>query len=242
MSEVAAPYDLLPESRIRQAVARRMRASVTEKPHVTLHARAAAENLLAARSQFGHGTGGPETTRPTLTVILAAVVSRCLRKFPRVNGHIQGSEIRLYKVVNLAVAVALQDGLITPVLRDCDRKDVPEIASELSRLTERARSGTLSPSDVADGTFTLTNLGAEGVEFFTPIINPPQLAILGIGAIREEAKLVGDVFRAVPHLYLSLSFDHAAMDGRPAAEFLKLVVDAVEDPFASFQAQTGAMS
>ncbi|TQN43061.1 2-oxoacid dehydrogenase/acyltransferase catalytic subunit [Blastococcus colisei] len=202
-----------------------MRAAVAEMPHVTLHARADASALVAARAGLNARADVP---RLSLTAVLARVVVEALREYPRVNGRTEEGEIRLYKRVNLGVAVALEDGLTVPVLRDAQEMDVDAVGAAIVDVSDRARSGRIKLADLADATFTLSTLGAHGVEFFTPIINPPQLAILGVGAVRDEIRLQNGSPVAVPVLYLSLSFDHAAMDGVQAARFLELLVAKVE--------------
>lgn len=202
-----------------------MRAAATEMPHVTLHARADASELVAVRRHLNSRPGVP---RVSLTAVLARVVVEALREYPRVNGRTEDGEIRLYKRVNLGVAVALEDGLTVPVLRDAEEMDVDAMAAAIVDAGERARSNRIKLADLADGTFTLSTLGAHGVEFFTPIINPPQLAILGVGTVRDEVRLRDGSPVSVPVLYLSLSFDHAAMDGVQAARFLELLVAKVE--------------
>ncbi len=203
-----------------------MRAAVTEMPHVTLHARAEATNLVRARERLN---ARPGTPRISLTALLSRVVVDVLREYPRVNGRTEDGEIRLYRTVNLGVAVALEDGLVVPVLRDAQELDVDRLAEAIVNVSGRARAGILKLPDLTDGTFTVSTLGAHGVEFFTPIINPPQLAILGVGALRDEVRVTGGAVGAVPVLHLSLSFDHAAMDGVQAARFLELLVSRLEE-------------
>jgi pyruvate dehydrogenase E2 component (dihydrolipoamide acetyltransferase) len=219
------PYVVLPNDRNRRAVGRSMRAAVTEMPHVTLHARAVATNLVAARSRLNSRDGLP---RVSLTAVIAHVVVGALREYPRVNGRSEEGEIRLYHPVNLGVAVALEDGLVVPVLRDAQDLDIDRMAAAIVESSERARSGRIKLPDLVDGTFSLSTLGAYGVEFFTPIINPPQLAILGVGAVVDEVRMHDGAASSVPVLYLSLSFDHAAMDGVQAARFLQLVRSRIE--------------
>jgi pyruvate dehydrogenase E2 component (dihydrolipoamide acetyltransferase) len=146
------------------------------------------------------------------------------------NGRTELGEVRLYHDVNLGVAVEVDDGLVVPVIRDSETRRMRTLATKLADLTARARSRDLTPLDMTDGTFTISNLGALGVEFFTPIINPPELGILGVGSLRDEVKIVGGEPQEVPTLHLSLSFDHAALDGADSARFLQLVVRHVECP------------
>lgn len=207
-----------------------MRAAVAEMPHVTLHARADATALLAAHQGMREPLAGEGSPRLTLTVLLARIVATSLRDFPRMNGRTEDGEIRLYKQVNLGLAVALDDGLTVPVLQNADTTNLHQLAIDIADVSFRARTGAIKLADLVDGTFTLSNLGAYDVEYFTPLINPPQLAILGVGALREELRLVGGVPASVTNLHLSLSFDHSAVDGALAAKFLQLVIATVESP------------
>ena len=224
-------YTVLEMDRNRRAVARSMRASASEIPHVTLHRKANAEPLLAARTQMLADTA-PGDERVTVTVLLARIVARALRAYPRINGRSEEGEIRLYQRVNLGLAVALDDGLTVPVLHDADRASLQELAARITNVSRRARAGALKVADLVDGTFSLSNLGSHGVEFFTPLINPPQIAILGVGATTEEVRMRDGAPVVERHLRLSLSFDHAAIDGAPAAGFLDLVVSNIEEPHA----------
>lgn len=223
-----APYDVLPLGRVRRATGRRMHASVTQTPHVTLHGSADATALLGEHRRRVRelSAGG---ARVTLTALLARVVAASLREFPRLNGRTEDGEIRLYHAVNLGIAVSLEDGLTVPVIRDADRKPTADIAQELWGLSDRARAGRLRPADLSDGTFTLSNLGAFGVEHFTPIINPPQLGILGTGTIVPTPSMNDGRLCEQPRLGLSLSFDHAALDGAQAAQFLAIVARRVAE-------------
>jgi pyruvate dehydrogenase E2 component (dihydrolipoamide acetyltransferase) len=207
-----------------------MREVVAEKPHVTLHVRVDASKLLLVREELSKEIGQRSEARLTVTVLLTALVAHALKEYPRINGRTEENEIRLYHAINLGVAVAIDKGLVVPVIHESDTKSLIELAETLNELTRKARSKSLSIGEVTDGTFTITNLGSYGVEFFTPIINPPQLAILGVGAIGEEVRIINDVAQSVKILHLSLSFDHAALDGVDAAKFLQMVVARVENP------------
>jgi pyruvate dehydrogenase E2 component (dihydrolipoamide acetyltransferase) len=226
------PYSVLPMDRNRRAVGRSMKAAVADMPHVTLHTRADAEKLLAARNRLVAETGDKGEPRLTLTVLLAYLVTAALQANPRVNGRTEEGEIRLYEGVNLGIAVALDDGLLVPVVHHAHTKDLLGFAAGIADLSDRARNGSITIPDLVDGTFTLSNLGTYNVEFFTPIVNPPQLAILGVGAVRQEVRLNDGAPFSVPVLHLSMSFDHAAMDGAQAARFLQLFVKSVESPDA----------
>lgn len=226
----ALDYHVLPPNRMRRGIARRMLASVTEKPHVTLHADANVGSLLELWRNLRSNL--PEAKRPELsiTAVVAAVVIATLVDGGRLNGRIEDGETRIYRPVNLGVAVDTDDGLVVPVLRDAASKSIFELGSELYRLSQKARTGRLAPEDLQDATFTLTNLGMFGVRLFTPIINPPQLAILGVGSIVDRLELSGGTVVATPSMGVSLSFDHAVMDGANAARSLQLLTSHLESP------------
>lgn len=223
------PYTVVPMDRLRRVTAKRMRASVEDKPHVTLHRYAAAEGL-AARRTAERAAVGAEGAAISLTAVLVSVVARALAVNRRLNGRVEDGEIRLYEEVNIGVAVEVPGGLVVPVIRAADAIDVTTLASRLAQLAETARSGRLRPEDMSDATFTISNLGAYGIELFTPIISPPQLAILGVGASATGVAVVDGELVPRTRLGLSLSFDHAAADGSDAARVLADIVRAVEAP------------
>lgn len=228
-ADEAAAYDVLPQDRLRRVTAKRLRAAVPEKPQVTLHSRAIVDRFLAARKQVG-ALPGSGSASVTVTAALARIVAESLTRMGRLNGHVNGDEVRLFHAVNLGVAVDTGSGLITPVIRDAHTKTVYELAAELENLANKARAGTIHPTDLADPTFTISNLGSYGVEQFTPLVNPPQIAILGVGATLPGVALVDGARVDVLHLGLSLSFDHAAVDGAAAAEYLRSLIELIEAP------------
>jgi pyruvate dehydrogenase E2 component (dihydrolipoamide acetyltransferase) len=130
----------------------------------------------------------------------------------------------------MGIAVNLDEGLIVPVIFNADQKDLGQIAREGRDLVEKARAGRLQLDEISDGTFTITNLGTTGIELFTPIINPPQVAILGVGMVQRRPIVVGDALAIRPAVYFSLVFDHRAVDGVPAANFLQELKRLLEKP------------
>lgn len=153
--------------------------------------------------------------------LVGYAVSRVLGGHPPLNGTIEGDRVRIGSQVNLGFAVALEGGLVTPVIHDAGRKTLSNLAQLAAELVSRARSGTLRPQDVDGGTFTLSNLGSHGIDAFTPIINPPQVAILGLGRVREIAQRSGGGIAWRQYMTMSLTFDHRIADGVPAAVFLQ---------------------
>src|SRR5262249_53437492 len=161
----------------------------------------------------------------TYTDMLVHAVSRALIKHPRMNSRLEGNEIVVSNEAHVGIAVALEDGLIVPVIRDASRKTLSEIALESKTLGEKARRSHLKLEDVTGGTFTVTNLGTYGVDGFTPILNLGETGILGVGRIVEKPAVYrGEIARRAT-MMLSLTFDHRVIDGAPAAEFLLTVIE-----------------
>ncbi|MBX5465045.1 MAG: 2-oxo acid dehydrogenase subunit E2 [Clostridia bacterium] len=207
---------------MRRIIAQRMQRSLAETAQLTLHASADATELVRLReARRAEGIAYDD--------LLLRALALTLREHPRLNGWLVEDELRLAERVDLGLAVALPEGLIVPVLRDAASLSLPEIAAERARLVERARSGRLALSEVTGATFTLTNLGMYRVESFTPILNAPQIATLGVGRIAPEARATAEGrVEARPTLRLSLTFDHRALDGAPAADFLDALISRLE--------------
>jgi pyruvate dehydrogenase E2 component (dihydrolipoamide acetyltransferase) len=155
-------------------------------------------------------------------------VARALKTHPQLNSTLEGDAIHLHEQVHIGLAVDTPAGLLVPVLREVDRKDVATIGAESRALVERARTGRLSAADLSGGTFTLTSLGAFGIDAFTPIVNPPQTAILGVGRVAQKPVERDGRVEPGATLVQSLSFDHQVVDGAPAARFLQEIARAVE--------------
>ena len=201
-------------------------------PHVTQHDKADITALEALRKQYGpqaEKAGG----KLTMTAIALKIVAAAIRKFPQFNSSIdQGrNEIIYKKSVHLGVAADTERGLLVPVVRDVDRKGIFELSAELAKLSEKARAGKLSLDEMQGGGMTITNLGGIGGTSFTPIVNWPEVAILGISRGAHEPVWDGASFQPRLMLPLSLSYDHRVIDGADAARFLRWVCDAFEQPF-----------
>ena len=225
-----AGYTVVPMDRLRRVTAKRMRASVEEKPHVTLHRYARVDALIARRVRERAAVDQEAGVATSLTAMLIAVVARATARNGRLNGRVEEGEIRLYEAVNIGVAVEVPGGLTVPVIKAADMLSVAEVGLELRRLAEAGRAGQLRPEDMSDATFTVSNLGSYGVELFTPIISPPQLAILGVGSSTYGVDVLDGAVMPFQRIGLSLSFDHAASDGSDAAKVLGDLVDAIERP------------
>lgn len=208
-------------SGIRKITAQRLSESYRNAVHVTINMEAKADNLMNLKNKI--------TGNPSLTIIMLKLIAKALKDFPEANATLEGDKLTTYDSVNIAVAIDTPYGLLTPVLRDVDKKSIKMLVDEYAGLVERARGGVLKEKDFVGGTFTITNLGMLDVDFFTPIINPPQIAILGINRIKDSVILENDVTKSVKTMYLSLSFDHRAIDGAPAARFLQRIKQYFEE-------------
>jgi pyruvate dehydrogenase E2 component (dihydrolipoamide acetyltransferase) len=167
----------------------------------------------------------------TLTRVLVRACALALREHPRLNARLEGDRIVLPGTVDVGLAVDDEEGLVVPVLRGADRRSLKDVARALRELTQRTEAGRLTQADVEDGTFTVTSLASTVVDGFTPIINPPQVAILGAGRVREVAAFEGSTVVPRRVTTLSLTFDHRVNDGAPAARFLGRVADLVQRPY-----------
>jgi pyruvate dehydrogenase E2 component (dihydrolipoamide acetyltransferase) len=235
---VTAPavMQTVPLRGMRRTIAERMSKSFTTAPHISLSTRVDMAAFEAKRARLNSEAKEKGLSHVSVTAFLVAIIARVLKQHPWLNSTLRGEEIHLLSDVNLGVAVALEDGLIVPVVHHADLKSLEDIAAEVNDYSVRARHGRLTPSDVSGGTFTVSNLGPFGVEQFTAIINPPQAAILAIGAIGEEV-VPGEARQVIvrPTARMTLSADHRIVDGAMAARFLADIRDRTEDPSSLLQ-------
>lgn len=214
-------------SGMRGVVAQRMVASLSRSAQFTLHMQADVTGLLRQSEALNAGQGAV-SGEVTLTHVLIKATALTLQKHPRMNGWVDDEKIRLFADIHIGLAVALEEGLIVPVLRNADRKTLGEIAEETRRLAQHAREKKLSADEISGSTFTITNLGMYGVESFTPIVNLPEIAVLGVGAVKEALSRTEDGLAWRKSLPLSLTIDHRAVDGAPAALFLRDLKNSLE--------------
>jgi pyruvate dehydrogenase E2 component (dihydrolipoamide acetyltransferase) len=200
---------------------------------VTLSTRADATNLVNLREQFRATAKGPDDIVPSITDLVVKLAAIALVEHSRLNARWEEDDIVELTEIRVGVAVDTEAGLLVPVLPDVRFLGVRDIAARSRELIARARAGQLSTAELQGGTFTVTNLGMYGIDGFTPIINPPEAAILGLGAIRREPVFT-DADRVVPRemITLSLTFDHRVVDGAPAARFLATLRTGIENPAA----------
>jgi pyruvate dehydrogenase E2 component (dihydrolipoamide acetyltransferase) len=219
-----------PLSAIRRVIARRMSDSAFTAPHVTLFAEADATNLVEARAQLNKELG--DAAKISYNALLTALVARALQDHPQLNACLVDDHIRRYHDIHVALAVDTERGLLVPVIRHADRLTLLEIQQTGDELMQRALAGQSQPDDLTGGTFTVTNLGMFEIDGFTPIINQPQAAILGVGRIAAKPVVVENAMVVRQMMILSLSFDHRLVDGGPAARFLQRVKQLIERPMA----------
>ncbi|MFM7175030.1 MAG: dihydrolipoamide acetyltransferase family protein [Caldilinea sp.] len=216
-----------PLSPLRQTIAERLSRSAAVA--VTLSCEVDATELVALRQKAILDLAA-EKVRPTFTDFFALIVARCLLRLPGINGTFDGTRLNLCEEVQLSLAIDTPRGLVTPVLRNSDLANLRTVAARRIALLEAVAQQRLPPADLAGGTFTLTNLGSQRVDAFTPLINPPQIGVLGTGRIRPAPAVYAGQLAVRQRLVLSLTFDHRVIDGAPAARFLEEVATWIEEP------------
>ena len=214
---------VVPLTGMRASIARRLSKSQQETAEVTL----SREEDVSRAAQFLKELGSD--SKVTYTDLFAKAASEALKRHPELNSWLERDDIRVFDSVNICIAVALEGGLITPTVFGAEKLSLVDLSARIGDLSDKARKGELSVDEVTGGTFTISNLGMFGVESFTPIINPPQTAILGIGRVKDKPWVVDDRIVIRPVVQLSLTFDHRVVDGADAARFLQTVVDLVKD-------------
>ncbi len=217
--------ETVPMRGVRAVIAERMRQSVTATARVTLNAEADGTELVGLRHRLAR-----EAIDVSHNALLIFILGRALHDHPKLNASLQGDAITQWHQIHVGLAVESERGLLVPVIRDVDRKGLLQISTETQRLVERARMGQCNSEEPGGGTFTLTNLGMFGIDSFTPIINLPECAILGVGRFKRRPAMIGDQIEPRYMVWLSLTFDHRLVDGAPAARFLQRVVQLVEQP------------
>jgi len=202
-----------------------MYQSLSQSAQLSLHTEACAEPLIALRERFSR-----DEEKVSFNAILVKISAMALRLHPKINASVEGDNIRVWRQVHIGVAMEANDALIVPVVRNPDIKTIREIDHEILELIQKTRENKLSPDDLANGTFTISNLGFADIDFFTPIIRPPETAILGVGRITKKPSVRNDHVIPEARIGLSLTFDHRIIDGAPGARFLKTIKEMVEEP------------
>lgn len=225
LTEDNEAIEAIPVRSVRAVIAERMARSVATTAHVTLTAEADATALVELRHKLIQ-----DGVNVSYNDLFLYVLGRALREHPRLNASLEGDSIKLWRRIHIGLAVDTDRGLLVPVVRDVNRKGLVELGQDTQVLIERAQTGQCTPDELSGGTFTLTNLGMFGIDAFTPLINLPECAILGVGRIKRQPVMIGDHVVGRQMVWLSLTFDHRLVDGGPAARFLQRVVQLVESP------------
>ena len=218
-------YDEEPMSNIRKVIAKSRHASLSEMAQLTLNSSFDATNLLAYRAKLKENGEALGLSKITINDMVLYAVSRVLPHYPEINANLIDNTFRKYKHANVGMAVDTDRGLLVPVIFGAETLTLAALSASAKTLAGKAREGKLTPDEMSGGSFTVSNLGSMGVESFTPVINPPQTAILGVCCTVNRLKADGTVY---PAMGLSLTFDHRAVDGAPAAKFLKELCGALE--------------
>jgi len=221
-----APYQEVPLSQMRKTIARRLTASMQEAPHFYLTRSISMEAAATWREKLN----ALSPTKISFNDLIIKAVAMALRKHPYLNAAWMGDHIRLYQEIHIGFAVAVDEGLIVPVIRHADRKGLSEIATETATLAQKARERKLSPEEYTGSTFSISNLGMFGIEEFTAVINPPEAAILAVGAIQPTPVVKGDKIEIERRMRVTLSCDHRVVDGATGAAFLATLTELLEEP------------
>lgn len=217
---------------LRKAIADKMLESIRTIPHVTLTSEVDMTKAIEVRKALLPMIERQTGYRLSYTEIIMKTVAQVLGKHPKVNASLIDNEIVYNEDVNIGLAVAVENGLIVPSLKRVNRKGLAELTEMSKTLGKKARENKLTPGEMRGSTFTISNLGMYAIDGFTPIINPPETAILGVGRIAEKPVVVNGQVEVRPMMVLSLSFDHRVIDGAPAAEFLTGLKESLENPFS----------
>ena len=226
--------EIMEMDRMRRLIADHMVRSKHTSPHVTSFTEADVTNLVLWRNRIKNDFEKREGTKITFTPLFIEAIVKCIKRFPLINCSLDGNNIIIKKDINIGMATALPSGnLIVPVIKNADQLNLVGLSKQVNTLADNARNNKLKPEDIADGTFTLTNVGTFGSLMGTPIINQPQVAILAVGAIKKRPVVIetphGDSIAIRHMMYLSMSYDHRIVDGSLGATFLTAVANELEN-------------
>ncbi len=222
--ETVGDIERLKMSGMRKAIAENMVRSFYEAPHATLINEVDVTSVLKLIQEKKEEVFSSHGAKLTVTSFVARAVTKALGEYPLINSSLDGDTILLKRFVNLGIAVSIDHGLIVPVMKNCQKKGLIEMAQGIQDLSQKARAGKLAPEDVTEGTISLTNFGMSGVSIGVPIIRYPEVAIIGIGAIKKSVKVLDNDAMAIRStLHISLTFDHRVLDGMYGCGFLSAV-------------------
>lgn len=221
--------EVFPYRGIRRIIGENMVNSLKSIPKVTHHTSVDLSALQALRTTLNSEV--KDAKKISVTDIVVKAVATALENHPKINATLSGDKIRVLADINIGVAIAIPDGIVVPVVKNANKKSMTEISKEIKDFAERAQKNKLERNEMNNGTFTITNLGSyKFVDWFTPIISQPELAVLGVGRTVKKPVVINDQIVIRPIMGLSLSFDHRVIDGAPAAEFLGLLIELIEQP------------
>jgi 2-oxoglutarate dehydrogenase E2 component (dihydrolipoamide succinyltransferase) len=221
--------EIVPMDHIRKRIAEHMVMSKQVSPHVYSVSECDMTNIVRYREAIKNEFEKRESTKLTFTPFFIDAVVRAIKDFPLINSSVDGDKIVMKKYINIGIAVALEQGLIVPVIKNSDSYNLVGLARATNDIAHRARNKQLKPDEVQNGTFSITNMGSFGNLFGIPVINQPQVAILGIGAITKRPVVINDAIAIRDVVYLSLSYDHRIIDGAYGGQFLERVVQYLEN-------------
>jgi len=221
-----ASTQVIPLTGMRGVIATRMHASLQEMAQLTLGTEATMDAAVALRAQLK----AQWEQAPTITDLIVRAAALSLRDHPRLNASVNDQAIHVHEQINIGLAVALEEGLMVPVLKHADQLPLSQMARETKRMAQAARTNKLTLPELEGGTFTVSTLGSYGIDFFTPVITPGQVAILGVGRLRDSVRWEADTPVKTQVLTLSITFDHRAVDGAPAADYLRSVATRLAEP------------
>ncbi len=216
-------------SKMRQVIARRLLESKQNVPHYYLTMEIFMDEAMKLRAQL-NAMAANDAEKLSVNDLIIAAVGRTLKNFPQVNAYFKGDKMEMHAHINVSVAVAVEDGLLTPVLHNADQKSLKQIAVETKDLAARARANKMKPEDLGPGTFSVSNLGMYGIDEFAAIINPPESSILAVGAVKKVPVVINDSIQVAQVMKVTLSADHRIVDGALGAQFLQALKKLLENP------------
>ena len=222
--------EIVPLTGIRRTTAERLSANWAQAPHVSEGVEVDFTDFSATQSGQEAAWRDAHDLVPGVNDLVLAAVAKALQDYPDLNAGYVGGAMHRYRAINLGVAIDTEAGLVVPVIKDADRLDLIQIARAVREYAVKAREGKLMPDDLGGATFSISNLGGLGVDWFTPVLNPPQCAILGVGRVHREPRCVGEAIVARDVATLVLTFDHRLVDGAPCARFLGRLRELLEAP------------
>ncbi|MFY9589583.1 pyruvate dehydrogenase complex dihydrolipoamide acetyltransferase [Rickettsia endosymbiont of Halotydeus destructor] len=230
ISRNAEEYYLVPNNNIRKIIAKRLLESKQTIPHFYLSIECNVDKLLDIREDINKSFGNDKSQKISVNDFIILAVGKALKEVPAANASWQDEAIKYYSNIDISVAVAIEGGLITPVVRNADQKNIVNLSREMKELIKKARENKLTPSEFQGGGFSISNLGMYGIKNFNPIINPPQSCIIGVGASSKRPIIVNDQVKIATIMDVTLSSDHRVVDGAVGAEFLASFKKFIESP------------